>query len=685
MKRKVFLAVGALLAVALSGALWQQRKVDAAPAIEKKGPRELQPLPHIKAYEITTLDAAQLPSKAGGLLSLVTPARRWDLELSSSDVVSPRYRAEESLGRGEVRALAAPEVELFKGRVAGIPNTHVRLSRQNGVIEGLIMTPDEQYYFEPANRYLKEASPGELLLYRAADVISDEKLACGTELKDAVEQQKRGLAKTVGAKAASNSPQNFLPFKVVEIATEADYEYVQTLNGSSAQTNSQILTIMNMVSGVYEVETGITIRVVYQHTWPTPNDPYLNEYVDLFEFRTIWENDFAGVHRDLAHLFSGRFYPGAAGMAYLSVACSTPSLSYAWTRAYGGEFSFRPVIVAHEIGHNFGANHTNTGTHPGCGGTIMNVPLGQLTFCQFSRDVIIQHAASNSGCLSNNLRTPFDFDGDGKTDISVFRPETGDWWVLQSSDNAAVARHWGLGTDKLTPADYDRDGKTDLAVFRPSEGIWYINQSVNNELRAQQWGLNGDVPRPAYYDADNAPDLAVFRPGDAHWYIFNSYANNSSAFPFGLSDDHQVSGDYDGDGRDDVAVWRPSNGVWYILQSSNGAVRSEALGTNVETAVPGDYDGDRKIDLAVYNPNTGVWQVKRSIDGVIVTQQFGQSLDQVAPGDYDGDGKTDFAVWRPIEGNTQGLWYILRSSNGSLLVQQFGLQTDKPVPAAYIQ
>ena len=77
-------------------------------------------------------------------------------------------------------------------------------------------------------------------------------------------------------------------------------------------------------------------------------------------------------------------------------------------------------------------------------------------------------------------------------------PSTGTWYVRRSSDGSALSVQWGISADTTVPADYDGDNKTDIAVFRPSNGIWYIQQSTAG-LRVEQFGQNGDRPIPAEY------------------------------------------------------------------------------------------------------------------------------------------------------------------------------------------
>jgi cytochrome c peroxidase len=267
-----------------------------------------------------------------------------------------------------------------------------------------------------------------------------------------------------------------------------------------------------------------------------------------------------------------------------------------------------------------------------------------------------------------------DFDGDGKTDISVFRPSEGNWYILNSSTGSFNAITLGIGTDTLVPDDYDGDGKTDVAIYR--DGGWYLQRSRDGFL-GLSFGLAGDKPQPGDYDGDGIADEAVYRPSNGTWYI-NASRDGVIITQFGLSQDRPVAADYDGDGKTDIAVYR--DGVWYLLRSRDGFAAGQ-FGLAEDKPVVGDYDGDGKADLAVFRPSNGVWFFFKSSDGTVGGNQFGLSADLPSPGDYDGDGRNDLVVFRQADRN----WYLLPSTSSVFRVQNWGLSQDKSVPGSLVQ
>ncbi|HEX8733753.1 MAG TPA: FG-GAP-like repeat-containing protein, partial [Pyrinomonadaceae bacterium] len=262
-------------------------------------------------------------------------------------------------------------------------------------------------------------------------------------------------------------------------------------------------------------------------------------------------------------------------------------------------------------------------------------------------------------------RAQFDFDGDGRADIGVFRQGN---WYLQQSTAGFAAIQFGISSDKIVPADYDGDGRTDAAVYR--DGTWYLLGSAQG-FTAVQFGLASDIPQTGDFDGDGKADFAVFRPSVGTWYLMQSSAG-FKAVQFGQNGDKPVAADFDGDGSTDVAVYRA--GVWYVLQSRDG-FKAIQFGIASDKAVAADYDGDGKADFGVFRD--GAWYLQRSQSGFAAIQ-FGQSGDIPAPADYDGDGKADFAVFR------SGTWYLQQSASGFAGVQ-FGLANDVPIPSANVR
>lgn len=271
-----------------------------------------------------------------------------------------------------------------------------------------------------------------------------------------------------------------------------------------------------------------------------------------------------------------------------------------------------------------------------------------------------------------------DFDGDGKTDISIFRPSAAEWWYQKSGTGGNSAAQFGESGDKIVPGDYTGDGKSDLAVWRPSTGSWFVLRSEDLSFYSFPFGATGDIPVPGDFDGDGKTDAAVFRPSTSTWFI-NLSGGGITIQAFGTAGDAPVAADYDGDGKSDIAIYRPSAGQWWLMRSTAGVI-ALSFGASTDNVVAGDYTGDGKADPAIFRPSTNEWFVLRSEDLSYYSFAFGSAGDIPAPGDYDGDGKIDAAVFRP----SNSTWYLNRSTSGPL-IRQFGSENDIPVPNAFVR
>ncbi len=314
--------------------------------------------------------------------------------------------------------------------------------------------------------------------------------------------------------------------------------------------------------------------------------------------------------------------------------------------------------------------------------TYSYAPYDSLKFAYDYRNRQMVVARPNSNIVSilryGRTTTSNDYDGDGKTDATVYRPSAGNWYLNRSTAGFG-AFHFGAPSDVFAPADYTGDGKTDMAVFRPSSGIWYVLRSEDYTFYGAGFGSSGDIPSPGDFDGDGKADTVVFRPSNGTWYLNQSTAG-FNAVQFGQSGDVPAAGDYDGDGKNDISVYRPTQGQWFRLNSNNGSFYGIQFGSAGDQIVPADYTGDGKTDYAIFRPSTSMWYILRSENNSFYGGAFGTTGDLPAPGDYDGDGKADLAVWRP---GTQSVFYIMGTTSGFTAIP-WGIAEDRPVANAYV-
>ncbi|HEU4868876.1 MAG TPA: PQQ-dependent sugar dehydrogenase [Actinomycetota bacterium] len=243
-----------------------------------------------------------------------------------------------------------------------------------------------------------------------------------------------------------------------------------------------------------------------------------------------------------------------------------------------------------------------------------------------------------------------DFDGNRTTDVAVWRPGSGQWFVR---DQFTVS--WGQPGDLPVAADYDGNGTVDPAVYRRSNSLWFIRNQATHF-----WGVPDDIPVPADYDGNGTADLAVWRPSTGQWFV-----QGQPVVFWGQPGDIPVPADYDGNGTADIAVWRPSSGQWFRLGQP-----AVSWGLTGDIPVPADYDGNGPADLAVWRPSVGGW----FIQGQPVVN-WGLPGDLPVPGNFDSTPSDEIAVYR----QSSGQWFVR-----NLFTVSFGLDGDVPAnqPAA---
>ena len=352
--------------------------------------------PLLSSYEVIRMEPGEVERqvRTTGELRLRFDGTDFYFNLEPHDLRSPGYRAEATGPGGVRRELPPRPVHTFKGVLAGQEEIRGRFNLTDGGVEGVVYAPDGWVYVEPLQNYLPGAPPGELVVYSHADIKPGEGFQCDVSLP---ERLQRGVAR-VAAQTEVVPPINY----VADVATEADYEYVQAAGGAE-EANREIEGILNVVEEVFQSELLVQLRLIFQNAWEVEEDPYTATTRKglLGQLYFYWKEHFEAEHNyDLVHFWTGNpiFGGGRAsgnvcerGKTDRVTAFSGPSNSL--LRKYG--------TPTHEFGHNFGASHPNQQIPPvlACTNTVMESFGGRLTFCQFSRDEIAAHLAVYNSCL----------------------------------------------------------------------------------------------------------------------------------------------------------------------------------------------------------------------------------------------------------------------------------------------
>lgn len=308
------------------------------------------------------------------------------------------------------------------------------------------------------------------------------------------------------------------------------------------------------------------------------------------------------------------------------------------------------------------------------------------------QDLPFQLDGTKAGARAVPYSRKIDVNGDNLSDYVVTRNASGlkTWYTNLNGTNTSSAIQYGNDTDVAVPADYDGDGKTDIAVWRPgSLAYFYILQSSTNTTRIEQFGVAGDDPTiVGDYDGDGKADPAVYRAGTGGNPSFFFYrastaaSNDITRFAFGTAGDKPYPGDFDGDGKYDFSVVRNNGGNAQIFQQrTTGGFVVTNFGLFTDRFLTGDFDGDYRNDFAVVRDNGGAltWYVSTSATNQSVALPFGTTAtDTPTPGDYDGDNRTDFSVFR---NNGSFITFNSVSSPRSF---SFGQSGDTPATAILV-
>ena len=288
---------------------------------------------------------------------------------------------------------------MLRGSLDGAPGSWVRLTAFAGGVEGAIWDGHDLYTVTTlrAHRAVShgtlDAAPGQTVVYRLSDsrdMLPRDFCDAGattrrcTKASNGLEQYQ---AVVRGLEGGVYTPQLT---RQIEISLIADSAFQAAEAGDPT---AAMLARLNIVEGIFSEQVGLLVLATDVRLIPANADPFtatkgstLLEQVGAYRAATP-----AVRARGLAHLMTGKDLDGTtAGIAYVRTVCDVENGVSISSRSYGTTIS--ALIMAHELGHNFGAEHDG---EPGTscasvgGGFIMAPSVsGYSTFSQCSIDTM---------------------------------------------------------------------------------------------------------------------------------------------------------------------------------------------------------------------------------------------------------------------------------------------------------
>ena len=316
------------------------------------------------AYRTLALDVAALRTALAAAPLEGTPASRTAparLELPTPDGGFMEFRFSEAPVMEPALAAKFPEIKTYLGYAVADPTVSVRFDLTPQGFHALIMDGHEQIYIDPYARNDQR----HYISYNARDFKPSADKIAARMAEGPVP------APTVAPPATSAPRPSGGTLRIYRLAMATTAEYTNYHGGSVPQAMAAVVTTVNRVTGVYEREVAVRLVLVANNdqiiSTTADNNGYDNGDPSalLDRNQVVLDTKIGSANYDVGHVFS----TGGGGLAALAVICDSQQ------KAQGETGSSQPVgdpfdidYVAHELGHQFGGNHTFNGTSDYCAG-----------------------------------------------------------------------------------------------------------------------------------------------------------------------------------------------------------------------------------------------------------------------------------------------------------------------------
>jgi hypothetical protein len=507
----------------------------AVPAIaqdETNGPSSsiqyFEPVVDVSSSASASTSAPRRATSSGRFnLSFRTLGRSFDVELEPNDLFVEGAKTTWIDDSGVVEM--EPQPIFYRGRMRNEADSWVRMTLQGGTLEGMVWTPDETYFFEPAVNLLGASAEG-TVAYRLSDTESEwTEQSCGVEGNSLRHHQHRRRAKSSrtqnalqSLRAALQATSPATALDRLQLGIVGDWQLFGRHGGAS---DTHMQTIVNLMDGVYQREINVKVEIMNTIVYSTSNDPFsdtTNPSTRLNEFgsyRNANDNSPGQLlyGADLAHLFTGVDLSGSTvGIAWVGSVCETIT-GAGVSQDYSSNMNSLVSLTAHEIGHNLAARHDSD---VGCTTGFIMWPsvltvgdLENLHFSTCSKSSIAQEVASSS-CMDDFVpgtptNTPTRTPTPSPTRTPTPRPNVAEF-VSQSIPTTMQAGQQyevsitlrNTGSNTWTPSTYGLGAQNphDNMTWGMKRVFLQVGESIDtNQLKTFTWTVTAP-PSAGNYD-----------------------------------------------------------------------------------------------------------------------------------------------------------------------------------------
>ncbi|MHC4066356.1 MAG: M12 family metallo-peptidase [Planctomycetota bacterium] len=354
------LAIGA--GVALVGAQVVSRNSPAEPPTDRQLSSLVNDSLGLRASQVVRMSVPDLPGEP--LITDVSiDGTVHTLELVPHSVRGAEYRVLAQIADGSYVEVDPGPVRTMRGRLLDVEDSMVAASlEEDGLYARIFLPGDEQYWVQPIASRIAGATADQYAVYRNDDIISPEG-ACGLEFLPNPQAEPDSPAQPQTSRGGACGTGTCL----AELACDADFEYFLDW-GSVVGVENRINNVVNAINVQYERDVDIVHQITTIIVRTAEPDPYTStDAVTLLnQFRNHWLNNHGNIQRDAAQLFTGKnLNGGTIGVAWLNGVCNSFGFSVVESDCCGS-FGCATDLSAHELGHNWGANHCS------CTGYTMN-------------------------------------------------------------------------------------------------------------------------------------------------------------------------------------------------------------------------------------------------------------------------------------------------------------------------